>query len=254
MKGLIYKDFLCLRKNLKTFGLVTFGMMVVGVMFLLSSQYGNLAVSLDEMMQETNMDSEFMVKTISTFVWFLLALPICFVADVAQCFREDTKAGFMKPISGMALSHKQIVGSRYLTTLIYGGVSAMVSLICATLIAIVPVELELGNLFAGVLTIASAFLLYMSFNLFMIYLCGAGRADLIQTIPLLIGLVAMGMLSVKFQGIPDEEIERLMLVAGDKLMWLLQNGYVVFIPASAAGMLLSYAGSVAVLGHRRRVL
>lgn len=254
MKGLIYKDFLCLRKNLRTFGLVTFGVMAVGIMVLLSSQYGNLAVSMNEMMQEEGLGQEFMVKTISTCVWFLLALPICFIADVAQCFREDTRVDFNKVLSGMALSHRQIVGSRYLTTLIYGGLSMVVSFVCAAFISVVPVNLELGNLFTGVMTIVSAFLLYMSFNLFMIYLCGAKRADMIQILPLIVGWIGMAFLVVKFNGIPDEELEGLMLGLGDKLMWFLQNGYKVLIPVSLVAMLLSYAGSVAVLGSRRRVL
>lgn len=254
MKGLIYKDFMCLRKNMRTFALVTLGMVVIGVMFLLSSQYGNLAVSMNEMMQEEGIDSEFIMKTMGICVWFLLMLPICFITDVAQCFREDTRVGFGKALSGMALSHQQIVGSRYLTTLIYGGISLVVALFCAGLIALVPVKLELGNLFIGILTITSAFLLYMSFNLFMIYLCGARRADLIQMLPLVVGFIAMGMLVTKFNGITDEEMNRLMLDAGDKMMWFLQNGYKILIPASVVGMFLSYAGSVAVLKRRRRVL
>ena len=96
--------------------------------------------------------------------------------------------------------------------------------------------------------------MYMSFNLFMIYLCGARRADLIQMIPLIAMFVAEGILVGKFGGMTDEQMNALMRNTGDAILWFLQNGYKILIPAAVAGMLLSYAGSVAVYKRRRRVL
>lgn len=254
MKGLIYKDFLCLRKNLKTFGLVSFGMIIMGIMFLLSTQYGNVAKSFMEVEMQSEIDQQTLTGSLCVSTWFMLVLPICFMTDVAQCFREDHRVGFGKVLSGMALTDRQIVGSRYLTTLIYGGISVLVSLFCAFLITVVPVELELGNLFYGILTVASGFLLYMSLNLFLIYLFGARKANLLQILPLLVGFVLMGVMVNKCSGMTEAELNRQMLDAGDKLMGVLQNGYKVLIPAAVVGMLLSYAGSVAIVKRRRRVL
>ncbi len=254
MKGLIYKDFLCLRKNLRTFSLVTIGMIIMGIMFLLSSQYGNVAVMFEETMQESAMEVEDYNQVMQISVWFMLILPICFMADVAQCFREDNRVGFHKVLSGVALTHGQIVGSRYLTTLIYGSVSMIVALFCAFLITVMPSKIEFDNLFIGIITVTSGFLLYMSFNLFMIYLCGARRADLIQMIPLIFMLVADGILVGKFDGMTDEQMNALMRNVGNAILWFLQNGYKVLFPAAVAGMLLSYMGSVAIYKRRRRVL
>lgn len=254
MKGLIYKDFLCLRKNMRTFAFVTVGMIIMGIMFLLSSQYGNVAVMFEETMQEAGMEAEDYNQVMQISVWFMLILPVCFIADVAQCFREDNRVGFHKVLSGVALTPGQIVGSRYLTTLIYGAVSMTVAMLCAFLITVVPSHIEMDNLYIGIITVTAGFLLYMSFNLFMIYLCGARRADLIQMIPLIVMLVADGILVGKFDGMTDEQMNVLMSNVGDTILWFLQNGYKVLIPAAIAGMLLSYAGSVAVYKRRRRVL
>lgn len=254
MKGLIYKDFLCLRKNIRTFAFVTVGMIIMGIMFLLSSQYGNVAVMFEETMQESGMEAEDFNQVMRISVWFVLILPVCFIADVTQCFREDNRVGFHKVLSGVALTPGQIVGSRYLTTLIYGAVSMTVAMFCAFLITVVPSKITLDNLYIGIITVTAGFLLYMSFNLFMIYLCGARRADLIQMLPLIVMLVADGVLAGKFGSMTDEQMNTLIRNATDVVLWFLENGYKILIPAAVAGMLLSYAGSVAVYKRRRRVL
>ncbi len=254
MKGLIYKDFLCLRKNMRIFILVSVGALIVGVMFLLSSKYGNMAVELALIEQDSEMEGLITTKAMEIGMWFVVLLPIGFITDVHQCFKEDARVGFHKVLSGVALSHGQIVGSRYLTTLIYGGIAMAVALICAFLVQLVPMDMEMGNLFLGALTITAIAFLYMSFYLFMVYLCGTRMAELIQMMPLVLLFVAEGVGVAKFSSISDEEMTRLMLDAGDKLMWFLQNGYKVLIPACVAAMLLSYAGSVASVKRKRRVM
>ncbi|MBO4981106.1 MAG: ABC-2 transporter permease [Lachnospiraceae bacterium] len=254
MRGLIYKDFLCLRKGLKTFGFVTLGVIVLAVMFLLSSQYGNLAGSLQEIRADASVGADMMMGMLETSVWFMLFIPIAFMADVAQCFREDARVGFGKPLAGMALSHLKIVGSRYLTTLIYGTVSMGASLAAAFSISSVSVELTMQSLAAGVLNFGAIFLIYMSLNLFLIYLCGARKADLIQMIPLVVLLIVVGSFVMKNADMTDEEMSRLLLEWKDRITLFLQGGYKMLFPVAAVTYTLSYLGSVAVLKHRRRVL
>lgn len=254
MKGLIYKDFLCLRKNLRTFGLVSVGALIVGVMFLLSSKYGNLAEELALIAQAEEIEGLFTMKAMEIGMWFVVLLPIGFITDIHQCFKEDARVGFGKVLSGVALSDRQIVGSRYLTTTIYGGVGVAVALICAFFVNLVPMDMELKNLFAGSLTFIAIAFLYMSFYLFMVYLCGTRWADLIQIIPLVLAFVVMFAGVKKLNGISDEEMTRLMLDAGDKLTGFLQNGYKALVPTSVAAMFLSYVGSVAAVKRQRRLL
>lgn len=254
MKGLIYKDFMCLRKNLRTFILVSLGALAVGVMFLLSSKYGNLAKELALVAQDSEMEGLITMKAMESSMWFIVILPIGFITDVHHCFKEDARVGFGKVLSGAALSHRQIVGSRYLTALIYGGVGMAVALVCAFFISLVPMDMELGNLFVGTMTFIAIAFLYMSFYLFMVYLCGTKRAEFIQMIPLVLLFVVIGVGVVKTNGMTDEEMTRLMLDFGDKIIWFIQNGYKALIPASVASMLLSYAGSVAAVKRQRRVL
>ena len=52
MCGLITKDMYCLKKNLKIFFSVTIGIMVLSVLFIISSKYGNVARGMAQMQRE----------------------------------------------------------------------------------------------------------------------------------------------------------------------------------------------------------
>lgn len=253
MKGLIYKDFLSLRKNMRTFLLVSVGTVIVGIMFLLSCQYGNLAVALAS---EAEMDAINLAKTMELAMWLVVMLPIGFITEIHNCFKEDARVGFHKVLSGAALTEGQIVGSRYLTTVIYGGCGILMAMMSGFFVRLVPVEGEMGNYFAGAMTVGAMGLIYMSFYLFLVYMCGSRKADLVQMIPIVLLVVVEIVLVIRVQdmNISEEAFTRLLLEWGDKIADFLERGYLVLIPAAVVTMLVSYAGSVAVMKRRRRVL
>ena len=53
MKGLILKDIMCLRKQLTVFCYVIIGVLIVSVMFVLSTRFGNLASGASEMLGDS---------------------------------------------------------------------------------------------------------------------------------------------------------------------------------------------------------
>ena len=96
MKGLILKDIMCLKNQLKTFIFVLFGVIVTSILFVLSARFGNLAQAGREMLR-TEQASDIDVKNLATvaLVLFML-LPIATVGDTANVFQADGKAGFYR--------------------------------------------------------------------------------------------------------------------------------------------------------------
>ena len=94
MKGLILKDIMCLRKQLTVFCYVIIGVLIVSVMFVLSTRFGNIASGASEMLAENSM-TEFEINNLATLALVLfMFLPLAVVGDVLNVFEEDSKAGF----------------------------------------------------------------------------------------------------------------------------------------------------------------
>lgn len=254
MKGLMIKDFFCLRKGLKTYILVTVGMIVIAIMFLLSSQYGNVAAAQADLRLENPDQADLLEQLFKIVICFMLLLPIAFLGNLTDCFKEDTRAGFRKTLSGMPLSPWQIVGSRYLTCLIFGSISMAVSAVAAVIIASVSDSYRLSRLLLLVLTFGAVFLVYVSAIMFFVYIFGARRADLIQICPLVILFLAVMVSFTSRTGtMADEELTEYMTQLGPNLRNMLEQRYPVLLLISVVCVALSYLGSVAVIKYRKEV-
>ncbi len=252
MKGLIIKDFYCLRKSLKTFIVVTAGVIVIAIMFVLSSQHGNLAAVEAQLQMEDPGEAQLVEQISEKVVWLLLLIPIVFLGNLADCFKEDRKSGFRKTLSGLPLGPWKIVGSRYLTCLLFAAASMAVSTVAAFFIALAADIHEFGRLVILILFFGSVFLIYMSVNMFLIYVWGARRADLIQIIPLaLLYLAAMVGFTLRSRNMTEEEMLQYIKQLGPGLEQLLKNGGFLLLLLTAGCMALSYAGSVAVVKCRK---
>ncbi|MBP5762642.1 MAG: hypothetical protein J6W48_06675, partial [Lachnospiraceae bacterium] len=54
MKGLVIKDIMCLKKQLTTFAFVIAGVVVISILYVLSSRFGNLATVGEALFDENN--------------------------------------------------------------------------------------------------------------------------------------------------------------------------------------------------------
>lgn len=252
MKGLVYKDFMCLRKNLKTFVFVTLGVIVMSLMIILSTRYGNLAETKEFLQVESEADEAAAEAMIRGVIWCILFIPMAFIGNVAECFKEDRKAGFARPLFSMPLSAGQIVGSRYLFCILFAAVSLGASVLVALCISGVPGGFYFSELYGMCFSFCGFFLIYMSLILFLLYFVGADRADLIQTAPiLLLLLVVMAAFWTKAGTLSEEEFSRLISSFLEKAESFLKRGYVVLFPAALVSLGVSFAGSAAVVKHRK---
>lgn len=254
MRGLIIKDFCCLRKSRKTFILVAAGVILMAVLFVLSCRFGNLAAARTRIGLEDPTLAEMLEQAAEIVICFLLLIPIAFLGSLVECFKEDARAGFRKPLSALPLSPWKVVGSRFLTCLLFAAVSMGVSALAALCVSSVEDRYRLGKLLVLILTFGACFLIYMSLCMFLIYVLGARRADLIQILPLALLYLAVGCsLILRLQEMSEEEMIRFGKQIGPKLWEILERGYGLLLLLAAGCMTLAYLGSVAVVKQRKGV-
>lgn len=252
MTGLIQKDMYCLRKILKTFFLVTTGVIVLSVLFIVSSRCGNIAKGIEEMKAENEIGEELFYSFFQIPIWLTLFIPVAFLSMIVECFKEDRKAGFAKMMLSMPLSDRKIVGSRYLSCLLFALLGLAGSFLAAFFVSLASDTFSLQKLIGYVFCFSGALLIYMSFVMFMLYLLGVERADLIQCIPFVVLLVA-AIVAVQRQlsALSGTEVDAFFSdVLNSVSDFMTEKFGLVFLIALVC-MVLSFLGSCAVLKQRK---
>lgn len=190
MTGLIRKDMYCLKNILMTFFLVTAGVILLAVLLLISARCGNIALAIREMKEETGMGEEAFYYFFRIPIWLTLFIPMAFLSMIVECFKEDRKAGFAKTMLCMPLTDAQIVGSRYLSCLLFAVLGMAGSFVAAFFVSLASDTFALKELMQYMFCFGGALLVYMSFVMFMLYALGVEKADLIQCVPFLVLFVA----------------------------------------------------------------
>lgn len=206
MTGLIRKDFYCLKRGLKTFLMVSIGLIVISVLFILSARYGNVAKGIEEMKIENNMEEKEFYAFYQGFIWCVLALPMSFLGIISECFKEDKKAGFSRPLLCMPLNAGKIVGSRYISSLLLAGISLADSLLAGFFVSLVSDVFSFSKILGYILCLNGALIIYTSLQMLLTYAFGAEKADLIQCAPFVILLVLFYyFFQKKISGLTDAE-------------------------------------------------
>ncbi|MBP5528794.1 MAG: ABC-2 transporter permease [Lachnospiraceae bacterium] len=180
MKGLIIKDIMCLRKQLKTFTFVLIGVFVLAVMYVLSARFGNIAKAGADML----MDSELTavdVKNIGSFVLILfMIIPMSAVLDMTIIFNADGEAGFNKIAGTLPLSiHKRLL-ARFLTIYALFLAGIVVDTVLAIVISSLTDMMNFGELMGVIVSAAAFFSIYGALIIFFNILLGYGKDQYCQ--------------------------------------------------------------------------
>lgn len=186
MKGLIIKDMYVLKRNLPTFLFVTLGVMILGVMFVLSVKYGNIAKGLIEMKREP-MGEETFFLAYQTAVWAVLILPLTFLTMVVECFKADGRADFYKVERSLPVSRRKVVGARYISSLLLSAISLLAALIAGYTVSMTTEVYSYQKIILYTLSIFCVLFLYNMLVFPFYYYFGEKRADVILGLPLIIG-------------------------------------------------------------------
>lgn len=252
MIGLIRKDLYCLKKNLLLFIAVTVGIIVLGVMFTVSAQSGNIADGVAAMKAEDPAGEKIFYSVFQLGIAATLMIPIAFIGMTTECFKEDDKAHFYRYAMTFPVKEAQLVGSRFLAMLLFGAVGICGSLLAVLFVSFASDTLALKSLICCILVFAAVLLTYMSIVFFLLYCFGAKRADLVQCIPVVgIVLAADALFSYRLNGLTEEEAASFMMQLPDKLFRFMERFGVVIFLAALGVTGLSFIGSCIVTRKRR---
>lgn len=264
MRGLIKKDFYCMRKSMKLILLVALGTIYLAVTFTLSARYGNVAKNISETAEtaararaEELLTEEEFYSIYTYVIWVVLLLPLALMGNVVDCFREDRRAGFGKFCFSLPAREKQIAGARYLSCLLYALLGIVASVTAALSVSLASDRLRFSELLSVVFAFGSILLVFVSVVMPLTYLLGADKLDLIQVGTFGAFLAALAIVNVPTLKKIGEEVA----AAGngqkgdmstftqmiDRLReFLTTKGPFVFL-AAALFFLVSYFCSVAIL-------
>lgn len=236
-----------MRKILMTFFFVTAGVILLSVLLIISARYGNIAAAIEEMKEENGMGEEAFFYFFQIPIWLTLFIPMAFLSMIVECFKEDRKAGFARTMLCLPLTDAQIVGSRYLSCLLYTILGLAGSFVAAFFVSLASDVFHLQKLMGYIFCFSGGLLVYMSFVMFMIYFLGAEKADLIQCVPFLLLLVAaIVVVKRKFSTISQADVKFIDSVSE----FMTEKSWLVFMIALGC-MALSFWGSCAVMKKRK---
>lgn len=256
MKGLIYKDILCLKKNLKMFTMVTLGIVSLAVMYVVSSKYGNVADFLHQQdFGEDTMSKTMLLSMLNLTLLIVINIPMAFIGNILDCFNEDKKAGFHNILFALPISKRKIVGARYASILMYMLLGFACAGVSAITISIVSDEYTFFEMMGTVFAFAGVNIAYMSIVIPLLYYLGSARGEVIFIVPIAITLVGIGAYLInKFDNIPDEQfdVECLKLI-NSFVDFITTKGILVFL-AGAGCLVCSYLISVIVFEKKGDLL
>jgi hypothetical protein len=185
MKGLIIKDIMCLRKQLTVFGFVVAGVLAVGIMYVLSARFGNIATANAKVIAENQMDV-FENNNIATLALALFMLvPLASVGDLLNIFVADRQAGFEKVAGILPLSVGKRLTARFITIFTLFGIGAVIDIIIAFILSVMTDIISFSD-FVGIIISASSFMcIYSALVILFCILMGKGRETVAQILSLL---------------------------------------------------------------------
>ena len=250
MKGLVIKDIMCLKKQLTTFAFVIAGVVVISILYVLSSRFGNLAKAGVALLDENNNMSQVDVKNLGSMVLVMFMLiPIVSVGDMLNVFVADGKAGFFKVSASLPVSMKKRMLSRFLTIYTLFGIGAAVDILLALVLSLLT---DIMISCASLLSIHSALVILYCVGL------GYGKEQYAQVFSLL--TILLSFVIIKFQSVKSVFIQIFIKEQGfdsgtfwKPLDYFREKGYVFLIIALLVSA-LSYGLSLYIAERKRGVI
>lgn len=189
MKGLLIKDFFCLKKQLINYGFIIVGVIVISVMFVLSYNFGNIHAGFMEMIDSgESTETGITMFAVNALLLFML-IPIACTGDITNLFVDDENASFYKVASALPVSISRRVACRFIAGYLFIAIGMAVDLIMSILLSSLTSIVSLGKFCGVIITFASIMMMYISLFILLVYVLGKGKTTYANVIPLLVGIV-----------------------------------------------------------------
>lgn len=189
MKGLLIKDFYCLKKQLINYGFIIVGVIVISIMFVLSYNFGNIHAGFTEMIDSgQNTESDIAIIASNALLIFML-IPIACTGDITNLITDDENASFYKVASALPVSISKRVASRFIAGYLFIAIGVAVDFMMTIILTSLTGIISFGKFCGVIITFASVMMVYISLFILFVYILGKGKAAYANIIPLLIGMV-----------------------------------------------------------------
>ncbi len=259
MKGLILKDVMSLKHQLKIFVFVLFGVVVTSILFVLSARFGNLALAGRELLR-TEQASDIDVKNLATvaLVLFML-LPIATVGDVVNVFQADGKAGFYRIAGAFPLPVSKRLLARFLTIYALFGIGTLIDLVLALVLSSLTDLIRFRDFCGIILSAASVMSIYSALVIFFCILMGYGSQSYAQIFSLLSMGLALILCNLKYCGslikaITTDQSGSLDMTIFWRPLDFIREKFWILVLIAAAVSIVSYAVSLKVALRKRGVI
>lgn len=191
MKGLLIKDFFCLKKHLVNYAFVIVGVIFMSVSCVLSFNYGNVHTELIKLVESGESTQEGVMQLVTLSMLLIMSIPFVAAGDAtANLISDDEKAGFYKVESALPVSIRKRVICRFLTGYLFIAAGAVVDFLMIIVISALTTVISFGNFCGVIITVSSLMMVYISLLILLVYIMGKKSVVYAEIIPLLIGVAA----------------------------------------------------------------
>ncbi|MDE6014904.1 MAG: ABC-2 transporter permease [Acetatifactor sp.] len=243
MKGLILKDFYCLRVSVKTVICASAFSFFLCIMCILSIQYGNLAKLPEEIAKEgvDMADAGVLWRMLlSVFIF----LPTSLAGYGIQCFQEDKRAGFGKVEASLPLSAAVIVTARFGSILLFGGVTFGISACLALVSGMLSPDFTVAELLGFNITLAGVLFATNAVTAFVMYVVDSKWVEMLLALPVFAAVFVMNFCVVR----SEEGMET--LIFEDIIRFVESKSRLVAVLGIGVAV-CAYIGSVLVVRRKR---
>ncbi len=253
MKGLLVKDFYCLRKQYGIFLMTIIIVFVISIMFVFSCKYGNINKGFESMVKSgmaTGNDISYIARIAMAFCFLI---PMALTGNVMELFVDDRDAGFGKLAGALPVSIRKRVMSRFISGMIFTVIGCMADIIMAAVLSRLTDIITFKNYFAIIITFASLMIMYLSFLILYAYILGTEKMTLVAVLPLITGVVAVLLVNMKrligfiHNGIFDADIIKMLF------NFIMNKSHLMFV-ASLVILAASYLLCVHISDLKRGVI
>lgn len=254
MRGLLIKDFYCLKKQLINYGFIIVGVVVISIMFVLSYNFGNIHAGFAEMV-DSGQNTEADIRQIARNAMLLFMLiPMACAADLSNLFTDDENASFYKVAAAFPVSIGKRVACRFIAGYLFIAIGVAVDLIITVILSSLTDIISFGKFCGVIVTFASCMLMYISMFILLVYFLGNGRITYANVIPLLIGAAVFVLANFdKVKDFMTGANDNALLELYDQVTeFMFHRSYILFIAAIIVSG-AAYLAAVHIAGRKRGV-
>ena len=254
MKGLLIKDFFCLKKQLINYGFIIVGVIVISVMFILSYNFGNIHDGFAQIMKSGQNNETSVMRIARSAMLIFMLMPLACTADVVNLFTDDEKASFYKVAASFPVSVGKRVACRFIAAYLFIVIGVAVDVLMTVILSFMTDIISFGMFCSVIVSFASLILMYVSIFILLAYLMGSEKITYAAVITLLIGVVVyaaanFGKLNDFITGVDDGALIELYDQATE---FIFHKSHILFIAAIIISG-VSYFAAVYIAGRKRGV-